>query len=447
MAAMLPVLFTAAGGAAVTPEVLWEFVDVFDVAASSPASLASLRYIYGGLVETSPGVFYGTGTYGGELGEPGYVERGFGYGGVFRLDVRGPAAIRTKVHQFTCGVDGRYPWFLMRNSSDGKLYGTTGGGCNNYGNIFRFDPATNSLTTVYGFDGTEGSSADELVDGGGGVLYGLASKGYGSIFAFNTVTNTLTTIHEFNNTDGAYPSGLLLANDGGLYGATTSGPGGTRDGALFRFDLSSATLATFYVFNQAVNQDGTEPRGKMVEASPGVIYGNTSHGGPSNQNGVIFRIDAPGGSPAVTSIVSLDGAEDNSWGRMLLAGDGYLYGTAFNYAGSVYRVNISGPTPVVEYLPMDLHGGFFANAGLVEGTDGKLYGTTTVGGVGVEPPNGRACGGFGGCGVAFRFSPPAGARSTPTNKEQCRDGGWRSFTNPSFASRGQCMSFVGGKGK
>ena len=30
----------------------------------------------------------------------------------------------------------------------------------------------------------------------------------------------------------------------------------------------------------------------------------------------------------------------------------------------------------------------------------------------------------------------------PTNKDQCKDGGWQTFTNPSFKNQGQCIKFV-----
>ncbi len=35
----------------------------------------------------------------------------------------------------------------------------------------------------------------------------------------------------------------------------------------------------------------------------------------------------------------------------------------------------------------------------------------------------------------------------PTNKDQCKDGGWSSFNNPVFANQGDCVSFVTGKHK
>jgi YVTN family beta-propeller protein len=30
----------------------------------------------------------------------------------------------------------------------------------------------------------------------------------------------------------------------------------------------------------------------------------------------------------------------------------------------------------------------------------------------------------------------------PTDKDQCKNGGWATFTNPSFSNEGQCVSFV-----
>src|SRR5262249_9423911 len=32
--------------------------------------------------------------------------------------------------------------------------------------------------------------------------------------------------------------------------------------------------------------------------------------------------------------------------------------------------------------------------------------------------------------------------NTPTDKDQCKNGGWQSFTNPTFKNQGDCVSFV-----
>ena len=36
----------------------------------------------------------------------------------------------------------------------------------------------------------------------------------------------------------------------------------------------------------------------------------------------------------------------------------------------------------------------------------------------------------------------AGTSSAPTNKAQCKNGGWRRFTNPRFKNQGACVAFV-----
>ena len=44
--------------------------------------------------------------------------------------------------------------------------------------------------------------------------------------------------------------------------------------------------------------------------------------------------------------------------------------------------------------------------------------------------------------VTTNDDPPPPPRTGPTSPEQCRQGGWRSFTSPSFKNQGQCVDFV-----
>ena len=39
------------------------------------------------------------------------------------------------------------------------------------------------------------------------------------------------------------------------------------------------------------------------------------------------------------------------------------------------------------------------------------------------------------------------APTTPTSKDQCKNGGWKTFTNPKFKNQGDCVSFVATGGK
>jgi len=42
-------------------------------------------------------------------------------------------------------------------------------------------------------------------------------------------------------------------------------------------------------------------------------------------------------------------------------------------------------------------------------------------------------------------TPTAGG--TPTSVEQCRNDGWRTFTNPRFKNQGDCVSYVASQGR
>ena len=50
-------------------------------------------------------------------------------------------------------------------------------------------------------------------------------------------------------------------------------------------------------------------------------------------------------------------------------------------------------------------------------------------------------------------TPPAGTptpvigASTPTTTQECKNDGWRTFTNPRFKNQGDCVSFVASEGR
>ena len=70
------------------------------------------------------------------------------------------------------------------------------------------------------------------------------ANNYGVLFSFNPTGNVYTKLHEFNNTDGAFPRGnLLLATDGLLYGLTPEG-GANAQGVIFSFNPSNGNYIT-----------------------------------------------------------------------------------------------------------------------------------------------------------------------------------------------------------
>ncbi len=57
-------------------------------------------------------------------------------------------------------------------------------------------------------------------------------------------------------------------------------------------------------------------------------------------------------------------------------------------------------------------------------------------------PFGLDTGCWGGAQPAITIAASAPAVGPPTNKDQCKGDGWKSFNNPSFANQGACVSYV-----
>jgi uncharacterized repeat protein (TIGR03803 family) len=178
-------------------------------------------------------------------------------------------------------------------ATDGDFYGTTNqGGAHNGGTVFRVT-AAGTLTTIYTFCARTGCldgfyPATGLIQATDGNFYGTTTSGghaacdvgytCGTIFKI-TPAGILTTLHAFDRIDGRGPSILIQATDGNFYGETASGGDGKACfmgcGTVFRI-TSAGTLTTLYNFDLT---DGVGPGGGLVQATSGVFYGTTNHGG------------------------------------------------------------------------------------------------------------------------------------------------------------------------
>jgi uncharacterized repeat protein (TIGR03803 family) len=310
----------------------------------------------------------------------------------------GPQLLDTLVYSFAGTGMGYTPNSGLVQGTDGNFYGTTNsGGSAGYGIVFQLTPS-GQFTLLHSFGGNTtdgGNPAGPLVADAQGNFYGVATiggaHGQGSVFKI-TPGGQETQLYSFsgnggvpNSNDGATPVGLLLATDGNFYGTTVSG-GTAGWGTVFKM-TSSGSESILYSFVGG-QTDGQSPQAGLVQGSDGNLYGTTASGGPRGE-GTVFRISTGGTEGVLHYFTDLtDGSIPYS--VLIQATDGNLYGTTYaggSYGGgTVFRV---APTTGAETVLYSFSGGG-AQAGspdgagvftgVIQATDGDIYGSTNFGG-------------------------------------------------------------------
>ncbi len=331
------------------------------------------------------------------------------------------------------GKNGANPDFVtLVQGTDGNLYGTTsdGGstaGCSaGCGNVFKISTA-GKLTVVQDFCATQSCVNAEIAEGvfpSAGVIQGLDGNFYGTTSGGNpgaswgsvfkvTRTGTLTTLYAFcaisGCLDGAAPSAALVqGTDGNFYGTTVNGGTGIESssgsgGTVFKM-TSAGKLTTLYSFCSKTNcTDGIDPQAGLVQASDGNFYGTTFQGGNpvcDGGCGIIYRITSAGKLTILHSFCSEancdDGASPTS--GLIQGTDGNLYGTTLgggaNNSGTIFKISLSGSFSVFYPLCSEAYctDGGSPRAPVIQASDGNFYGTTNAGGAT-------------GQGVIFRITP------------------------------------------
>jgi uncharacterized repeat protein (TIGR03803 family) len=185
----------------------------------------------------------------------------------------------------------------------------------------------------------------------------------------------------------------VQGKDGNFYGTTPSGgtnPVNGGYGIIFRLNPVTGIETNLYSFGSYTN-DGIIPRCALVLGSDGNFYGTTSGGGTYG-DGTVFRI-TPGG--VYTNLYSFGGSPTDGnepYAGLVLGSDGNFYGTTsgggsnavFTDSGTVFRISPGGSETVLYSFGSDYpdgNDGYGPQTPLVQGSDGNFYGTTKYGGV------------------------------------------------------------------
>jgi len=296
-------------------------------------------YAYAGLIRDSQGNLYGTTDRGGTADG----------GTVFELDSTGDETVLYSFCSEQYCDDGAGPDTDLIRDAQGNLYGTTIGGGNCCGTVFRLD-ATGTETVLYSFGFFDGYPAyATLVRDEAGNFYDTTVYGgsvdcsyfyvvnCGSVFQL-TPTGKFTVLYSFTGTpDGQFPyAGLLAGNNGSFYGTTSAG--GTY-GAGTVFELDRDGKETVLHSFGGTRKDGANPVAGLIRDGHGNLYGTTLYGGTHNM-GAVYQLSRRGKLTVLHSFKGIDG--EDPFAGLVMDGAGALYGTTtlggVSGAGTVFKI-------------------------------------------------------------------------------------------------------------
>ncbi|PYT03393.1 MAG: hypothetical protein DMF60_18545 [Acidobacteria bacterium] len=283
---------------------------------------------------------------------------------------------------------GALPQTLVQGT-DGNFYGTTSDhGADRNGTVFVMTP-NGRLSTLAAIPENSGS-ANTLTQGKDGNFYGTTSGGglFHSGTVFMVTTNGIfNTWASFDGNNGHGPFGRILeGSDGYFYGTTINGGSVIlNNGSVLRLDYGTVFKATYnritlvHLFDPFT--EGAWPGGGLTLGKDGYFYGVT-RGGGGNNTGTVFRVSTIG---SFATLYSFSGRTDgaNPIGGLIQGTDGYFYGTTSAGSignGTVFRIDASGKFGTL--LSFNGVDGAFPVRRLVQAQDGRLYGTTANGGNG-----------------------------------------------------------------
>jgi len=230
----------------------------------------------------------------------------------------------------------------------------------------------------------------------------------------DVVFETLVSFTYTNGPDyGAFGVGsrsgaMVQGTDGNLYGTTPTG-GVTSNvagyfGTIFEMTPQGA-FTSLYLFGTEFgpnngNDNGHWPQGNLIQGADGNLYGTTQYGGQPN-GGTVFRISTNGGLTTVYAFGNNAGYDSQlGWTNydgdapiagLLQGSDGNFYGTTTSYGaygnGTVFQLTPGGVLTNLHSFTALNSGDSYENPDganptgeLILGKDGNFYGTTTQGG-------------------------------------------------------------------
>ena len=155
----------------------------------------------------------------------------------------------------------------------------------------------------------------------------------------------------------------------------------------------TCTPPVVYSFNGP--PDASSPGGSLLQASDGNFYGTSIYGGATGTGaelsgaGAVFRITPSGTETVLHSFTGgPSGGREPARAGLVEGSDGNFYGTTSrggaSNKGTVYRITPAGVFTLLHSFAGAPTDGEYPLAGLLKASDGNFYGTTFIGGANNE---------------------------------------------------------------
>lgn len=238
------------------------------------------------------------------------------------------------------------------------------------------------------------------------LLSALAGFGLAQT-AVNPSSATLTTLVNFGNGNGQYPEAQLAQGlDGNFYGTTYRGAAHPSEGIAY--NITPAGILTTFGYPCTTNYcTGSKASSGFVLAGDGNLYGTTAFGGNGpyrnvNHAGTVMQLNPQIGLTTIYNFCSQLGCQDGDdpYYSLTLGSDGNLYGATtiggLHNQGTFFSVTPQGVWSKLYDFDGSNSGPSYPGA-IVQATDGYFYGTASGG-------TGAFCQQTGGCGTVFKLT-------------------------------------------
>ena len=261
-----------------------------------------------------------------------------------------------------------------------NVYGVaSGGGKLNGGTVITFaGPPRNFIDVPVNFGIPLIRPWARNVEGPGGFLYNFGyggNQGKGGLFRVNPDGTGYEQVHDF----GAYPAdqdgtgngSIAISADGVIYGSTDNG-GAHHSGVVYRINADGTGYRKLADLPYATV--GSPDPSTLVLGADGFLYG--THFVGSTFQGNIYKVAADGSG--LTELLKFNEKQLINPKHLHWGSDGRLYGVARVYEfvkNVIFRLNTDGSNyEVVHTFDQAV------NPGVIEASDGLLYGTSPGGG-------------------------------------------------------------------